>query len=104
MYLLLFTYMYLLYFLFSNLGEEFKSWRNNQENKKKEIKKQLEKSIISDGNENTDIKKKASKVKNSEEAAAVIQEMEKIITNKNSNILWLAYQQDKSFEKLTKNL
>ena len=96
--------MCLLYFLFSNLGEEFKSWRNNQENKKKEIKKQLEKSIISDGNENTDIKKKASKVKNSEEAAAVIQEMEKIITNKNSNILWLAYQQDKSFEKLTKNL
>ena len=96
--------MYLLYFLFSNLGEEFRSWQNNQENKKKEIKKQLEKSIISDGNENTDIKKKASKVKNSEEAAAVIQEMEKIITNKNSNILWLAYQQDKSFEKLTKNL
>ena len=104
MYLLLFTYMCLLYFLFSNLGEEFKSWRNNQENKKKEIKKQLEKSIVPDGNENTDIKEKASKVKNSEEAAAVIQEMEKIITNKNSNIPWLAYQQDKSFEKLTKNL
>ena len=70
---------------------------------KEEIKKQFDESIISDENENTDIEETASKVKKSEEAAAVIQEMEKIIRSKKSNILWLTYQHDKIFEKSKAN-
>ena len=57
---------------------------------KEEVKKQLEESTISDENENTDKEETASKFKNSEKAAAVIQEMEKIIKSKKSNIVWLA--------------
>ena len=38
-----------------------------------EMKKELEESIISDKNENTDIEETTSKITNSDEAAAVIQ-------------------------------
>ena len=62
---------------------------------KEEIKKQPEESIMSDDNMNIDMQKSARKVKSSEEAAAVIQEMGKIIRSKRSNMLWLTYQQGK---------
>ena len=62
---------------------------------KEKIKKQLEESIMSDDNMNIDMQKSARKVKSSEEAAAVIQEMGKIIRNKRSNMLWLTYQPGK---------
>ena len=62
---------------------------------KEEIKKQLEESIMSDDNMNIDMQKSARKVKSSEEAAAVIQEIGKIIRNKRSNMLWLTYQPGK---------
>lgn len=62
---------------------------------KEEIKKQSEESIMSNDNMNIDMQKSARKVKSSEEAAAVIQEMGKIIRSKGSNMLWLTYQQGK---------
>ena len=62
---------------------------------KEEIKKQPEESIMSNDNMNIDMQKSARKVKSSEEAAAVIQEMGKIIRSKGSNMLWLTYQQGK---------
>ena len=62
---------------------------------KEEIKKQPEESIMSNDNMNIDMQKSARKVKSSEETAAVIQEMGKIIRSKGSNMLWLTYQQGK---------
>ena len=62
---------------------------------KEEINNQLEESIMRDDNMNIDMQKSARKVKSSEEAAAVIQEMGKIIRSKGSNMLWLTYQQGK---------
>ena len=62
---------------------------------KEEIKKQPEESIMSNDNMNIDMQKSARKVKSSEEAAAVIQEMGKIIRSKGSNMLWMTYQQGK---------
>ena len=70
---------------------------------KTEIKKQLEESIIDNENVTTDIEESAGKIQNSEEAAAVVQKMEKIIKSNKCNILWLAYQQGKIFEKLKGN-
>ena len=40
-------------------------------------------------------KKKIKNVKNSENAAEVLQEFEQIIISKKSQIIWLAYQQGK---------
>lgn len=62
---------------------------------KEEIKKQPEESIMSNDNMNINMQKSARKVKSSEEAAAVIQEIGKIIRSKGSNMLWLTYQQGK---------
>ena len=62
---------------------------------KEEIKKQPEESIMSNDNVNIDMQKSARKVKSSEEAAAVIQKMGKIIRSKGSNMLWMTYQQGK---------
>ena len=62
---------------------------------KEEINNQLEESIMRDDNMNIDMQKSARKVKSSEEAAAVIQEMGKIIRSKRSNMLWLTNQQGK---------
>ena len=50
------------------------------------------------------LEEKASKVKNTEDAAAVIREFDKIIKNKKKKIVWLAYQQGKVFEKFSKNV
>ena len=52
--------------------------------------KALEESIIRDNNENLDIEETTSKVKDSEEAATVTQEMEKIIRGKKPSLLWMA--------------
>ena len=71
--------------------------------RKTEIKKQLEESIMSDKNVNTDIEESARKIKNSDEAAVVVQEMEKIIKSNKCIFLWLAYQQSKRFEKFKTN-
>ena len=60
---------------------------------KEEINNQLEESIMRDDKMNIDMQKSARKVKSSEEAAAVIQEMGKIIRSKRSNMLWLTNQQ-----------
>lgn len=62
---------------------------------KEEINNQLEESIMRDDNMNIDMQKSARKVKSSEEAEAVIQEMGKIIRSKRSNMLWLTNQQGK---------
>ena len=62
---------------------------------KEEINNQLEESIMRDDNMNIDMQKSARKAKSSEEAAAVIQEMGKIIRSKRSNMLWLTNQQGK---------
>lgn len=62
---------------------------------KEEINNQLQESIMRDDNMNIDMQKSARKVKSSEEAAAVIQEMGKIIRSKRSNMLWLTNQQGK---------
>ena len=50
----------------------------------------IKESIIRDNNENLDIEETTSKVKYSEEAATVTQEMEKIIRGKKPSLLWLA--------------
>lgn len=58
---------------------------------------------MSDKNVNTDTEESVRKVKNSDEAAAVVQEMEKIIKSNKCIFLWLAYQQIKRFEKFKAN-
>ena len=58
---------------------------------------------MSDKNVNTDTEESVRKVKNSDEAAAVVQEMEKIINSNKCIFLWLAYQQIKRFEKFKAN-
>ena len=58
---------------------------------------------MSDKNVNTDTEESVRKVKNSDEAAAVVQEMEKIIKSNKCILLWLAYQQIKRFEKFKAN-
>lgn len=45
----------------------------------------------------------ASKVKNGEEVTAIIQEIEKTIRSKKSNILWLTYQHGRIFQKFRSN-
>ena len=68
---------------------------------KPETKKELEDSIANDKkNENTDIEQMAKNCTESEEdASKVIHEFEDMIKNKKSDIVWLAYQQDKIFQK-----
>ena len=60
---------------------------------KSEIKKELEGSIPNDKRiENTDIQQTAKNcTANEEDAPKVIQEFEKIIRNKKSDIVWLVY-------------
>ena len=50
-----------------------------------------------------ELKEKASKVEKTEDAAAVIWEFEEIIKSKKRNIIWLAYQQGRVFEKFKEN-
>ena len=54
-------------------------------------------------NGNTDIKESAKKVQNSNEEAEVVKEMEKTIKKNQCNIKWVAYQQDKIFERFKAN-
>ena len=49
------------------------------------------------------MKDKAEKVGKSDEAAQIIREFRLIIRSKKKNIIWLAYQQAKVFEKFVKN-
>ena len=65
--------------------------------------KQLKESTISDKNVSKDIEESARKVKNSKEAVAVVREMKKIIKSNKCSILWLAYLQDKIFQKFKSN-
>ena len=65
--------------------------------------KQLKESIMNDENVNKDIEESARKDKNSEVAAEVVKETEKIIKSYKCNILWLAYQQGKIFKKFKAN-
>ena len=68
---------------------------------KSEIKKELEDSIANGKkNENTDIEQIAKNCTESkEDAAKIIHEFEEIIRNKKSDRVWLAYHQDKIFQK-----
>ena len=68
---------------------------------KPETKKELEDSIANGKkNEHTDIEQMAKNCTESEEdASKVIHEFEDMIKNKKSDIVWLAYHQDKIFQK-----
>ena len=48
-------------------------------------------------------KKKPTKLKETEDAAAVIRQFKEIIKSKKRNIAWLAYQQGSVFEKFKEN-
>ena len=66
---------------------------------KTEIIKELENSIISSRkNENADIQDKFDGCISNEDAIKVIQDLEEIIPNKKSNIVWLAYYRGQIFQ------
>ena len=52
---------------------------------------------------NDDLKKTSNNIKSPDEAVDVVNNMEKIIRSKKSNILWLAYQQGQIFGKFKAN-
>ena len=65
---------------------------------KAEVKKELEQSIAKSGpNENADMQKKVNGCSTNEGAVKPIQELEQIIQNKKSDIVWLAYCQGQLF-------
>ena len=68
---------------------------------KSEMKKELEDSIANGKkNKNTDIDQMATNCTESkEDAAKVIDEVEEIIWNKKSDIVWLAYHQGKIYQE-----
>ena len=51
---------------------------------------------------NTEIQEKVSNVTTSEDVARVVQEFEKIIKHKKSDIIWMTYHQGQLFQKLKK--
>ena len=59
--------------------------------------------INEDQHENKNLEEKASKVGQSEDAVAVIQEFQKIIKSKKKNTIWSVYQQCKIFQKFKEN-
>ena len=64
-----------------------------------EIIKELEDSIISSRkNENADMQDKFDGCISNEDAIKVIQDLEEIIPNKKSDIVWLAYYQGQIFQ------
>ena len=76
--------------------------RGNSEDRKNksESKKELEESIINGKeNENTDIQEKVNNLATNEDAAKLLQEVEKIINSKKSDIVWLAYHQGQKFQR-----
>ena len=67
---------------------------------KPEIKKELEESIANGiRNENAVCKKNVNNCATDEDAVKVIQELEDIIKNKRSDIIWLDYHQGQIFQK-----
>ena len=67
---------------------------------KSEIKRELEESIVNGKrNKNADMQEKVNVCITSEDALKVIQELEQIIKNKKSDIVWLAYYQGQIFQK-----
>ena len=67
---------------------------------KSEIKRELEESIVNGKrNKNADMQQKVNVCITSEDALKVIQELEQIIKNKKSDIVWLAYYQGQIFQK-----
>ena len=64
------------------------------------IKRELKDSIVNGRrNENLDMQDKVNGCVTNEDAAKAIQELEKIIQNKKSDIVWLAYYQSQTFQK-----
>ena len=61
--------------------------------------KQVKKSIMIDKKVNINIEKTTKYINSSEEAVEAVNEMEKIIKSNKYNILWLAYQQGRVFER-----
>ena len=53
---------------------------------------------------NEDFEKASNSIKNPDDVVNVIDNTEKNIRSKKSNILWLAYQQGQIFEKFTKQM
>ena len=71
-----------------------------KEKTKSEIKRKLEESIVNGKrNKNADMQEKVNVCITSEDALKVIQELEQIIKNKKSDIVWLAYYQGQIFQK-----
>ena len=67
---------------------------------KSEIKRELEESTVNGKrNKNADMQQKVNVCITSEDALKVIQELEQIIKNKKSDIVWLAYYQGQIFQK-----
>ena len=69
---------------------------------KQKIKKELDDLIIN-GERHENRKKNPAKLKKSENVAAVIREFKQIIKSKKRNIILLAYQQGKVFQKFKEN-
>ena len=68
---------------------------------KSEVKRELEESITNGGrNENANMQQKVNECITSENAVKAIQEFEKIIENKKSDIVWLAYYEGQIFKKI----
>ena len=65
--------------------------------------KQVKESILTDKIANQDIKNNAKNVKSSEETVEVVNEIKKIVRTNKCCISWLAYQQEKIFEKFKGN-
>ena len=64
------------------------------------IKKEFEESIEKSGrNENVDMQDKVNGCKTNEDLVKAIQELEQIVQNKKSDIVWLAYYQGQIFQK-----
>lgn len=91
------------YLQFQNL-ENIPETNNNARRSKEQINKEPNKSIINpERHESKDQQDKVEKVEISQETAEIIREFEYIIRTKDRNIIWLAYQQGKVFEKFKEN-
>ena len=91
---------YLQFHKLENIPETNINARKSEE----QIKKQLNESIINgERHKNKKLRDKAGKVEKSDEAAQIIRKFEYIIMGKNRNIIWLAQQQGKVFEKFKEN-
>ena len=71
---------------------------------KHEIFKKVKDLIMMEKVINEDFEKASNSIKNPDDVVNVIDNTEKNIRSKKSNILWLAYQQGQIFEKFTKQM